>query len=74
MISDGAQAPRSRYGRRDRAGGEDAAYETLQLDHMVEKCQTAIANCKRPIRWWRQWWVGFAVGLAIGLIIWKLQQ
>ncbi|XHX81176.1 MAG: tetratricopeptide repeat protein [Stenomitos frigidus ULC029] len=47
-------------------------FEDLKLEHMIEKCKTAIQNQRR--KWWQRWWLWFAVGVAIVLLIWWLKQ
>jgi tetratricopeptide (TPR) repeat protein len=60
-----------------------AIYEALKLDHIVERCKTAIAECNQSIlsnsarqrlSRWQTWGLWFAVGVAIVLIIWWLRR
>jgi len=59
-----------------------AIYEELKLDHMVEQCQTAIAehtqpaprSTRSPLKRWQKWGLWFAVGGAIALGIWWLRR
>jgi tetratricopeptide (TPR) repeat protein len=56
-----------------------AIFEQLKLDHMVERCQTAIAKytqppTRQPRRWWQKWGLWFAIGVAIVLVIWWVRR